>query len=161
MVAEAAAVAAEEKEFAEWTGSAGEASGAGAGAPLVEDVVEESAEEGSDADEPLAPKKRRVLRRTGSGKPVRPGKATQRQGAQAQPTCQTRHAAASAEKEAVAAKKATAVAAKKTTAAASSSTKRSRTPCTPPPFTDAAPVAEFDHWSFSQKNKKRTKEEDE
>ena len=32
--------AAEEKEFSEWAGSAGEASGADAGAPLVEEAVE-------------------------------------------------------------------------------------------------------------------------
>ena len=37
--------AAEEKELAGWAESAGEASNVGTGAPLVEDVVEESAEE--------------------------------------------------------------------------------------------------------------------
>nr|XP_040243972.1 leucine zipper putative tumor suppressor 2-like [Aegilops tauschii subsp. strangulata] len=43
-------VAAEEREFAEWTGSTGEPSGVGAGVPLVEEVVEESAEEETEAD---------------------------------------------------------------------------------------------------------------
>ena len=40
---EKADTAPEEKEFAEWAGSAGEANGVGTGAPLVEEAVEESA----------------------------------------------------------------------------------------------------------------------
>ena len=47
-------VAAEE-EFAKWTGSAGEPNGAGAGAPLIEEAVEESAEEETKADDSSAP----------------------------------------------------------------------------------------------------------
>ena len=66
--------AVEEKELAEWAGSAGEASGIGAGAPLVEDVAEESAEEETEADDSSAPWRRRVLRRASSGEPVRPGR---------------------------------------------------------------------------------------
>ena len=64
----------EEKKFAEWTRSAGEHRGAGAGVPLAEEVAEESTEEGSDADEPLAPKKKHILRRAGSAELVRPSK---------------------------------------------------------------------------------------
>ena len=59
-------------------------------------VIEEAAEEGYNMDESLAPKKKCVLWRAVSGEPVRPGKATQRQGAQAQPMRQTRRAAAAA-----------------------------------------------------------------
>ena len=65
----------EEKKFLEWAGPTREISGAGARVPLREEVAEESAKEGSDTDEPSAPKKKRVLRRAGSGEPVRPGSA--------------------------------------------------------------------------------------
>ena len=44
--------AAEEKELAQWAESAGEASGADAGAPLIEDVGNESSEEEAKADDP-------------------------------------------------------------------------------------------------------------
>nr|XP_020194970.1 tol-Pal system protein TolA-like [Aegilops tauschii subsp. strangulata] len=86
--------AAEEKEFAEWTGSAGEASGAGAGAPLVEEVAEESVKEETKADDSSAPGRKRVLRWAGSSEPVRPDRTAQRQQAQARPVRQTRAAAA-------------------------------------------------------------------
>nr|XP_040258271.1 uncharacterized protein LOC109754103 [Aegilops tauschii subsp. strangulata] len=77
--------AAEEKEFAEWAGSAGETSGASVGAPLVEDVVEESAEEETEADDPPAPGRKHVLRWASTGEPVRSSRTTQRQQAQTQP----------------------------------------------------------------------------
>ena len=65
--------AAEEKEFAEWAGSAREASGANTGAPLVEEeVVEELTEGEAEADDPPATRRGRVLRRASSGEPVRP-----------------------------------------------------------------------------------------
>ena len=73
-VEDEADVAAEEKEFAEWTGSTGEPSGAGAGVPLVEEVVEESAEEETKADDSSAPGRKRVLRWASSGEPVQPGR---------------------------------------------------------------------------------------
>ena len=74
-----AGTAVEDKELAGWVESAGEASSAGAGAPLVEDVVEESTEGEAEADDPPALEKRRVLWRARSGEPVRPGRTKQRQ----------------------------------------------------------------------------------
>ena len=53
----------------------------GAGAPPPVEAAEESVGKAPGADEPPALKKRRVLRWAGSNEPVRPGKATQRQGA--------------------------------------------------------------------------------
>ena len=77
-VEDEADVAAEEKEFAEWTGSAGEPSGAGTAVPLVEESVEESAEEETEADDSSTPGRKRVLRRASSGEPVQPGRTMQR-----------------------------------------------------------------------------------
>jgi hypothetical protein len=73
--------AAEDREFAQWAGSAGEVSSADPGSPLIEDVVEESTKKEAEADDPPAAGRRRVLCRAGSGEPVRPGKNVQRQGA--------------------------------------------------------------------------------
>ena len=67
-------VAVEERKFAEWTGAVGGSSGARAGVPLIEDVVEETAKEETKADDPPAPKRKCVLRRASSGEPVRPGR---------------------------------------------------------------------------------------
>nr|XP_040245375.1 AF4/FMR2 family member 1-like [Aegilops tauschii subsp. strangulata] len=74
-VEDEADTAAEEKELAEWVGSAGEASGVGAGAPLVEDVVEESTGEETKVDDSSP-------------------RTARRQQAKAQPVRQTRAAAA-------------------------------------------------------------------
>nr|XP_045089228.1 uncharacterized protein LOC120973986 [Aegilops tauschii subsp. strangulata] len=137
--------AVEEKELAEWAGSAREASSAGAGAPLVEDVVEESTEEEAEADDSSPPARRRVLRRASSGEPVRPGRTAQRQQAQVQPMRQTRATAAK----------------KKAAAAASSSPKRRRTPSPSPPPSDSEPDADFDLGSFIPKRKRRPAEEEE
>ena len=76
------ATAAEEKELAQWVEYAGEASSAGTGAPLVEDVVDESLEEEAEAVDPPAMGRGRVLRQASSGKPVRPCRAVQPQQAQ-------------------------------------------------------------------------------
>nr|XP_020161781.1 probable E3 ubiquitin-protein ligase IRF2BPL [Aegilops tauschii subsp. strangulata] len=135
--------AAEEKEFAEWAGSAGEANGAGAGAPLVEEAVKESAKGETEADDSSAPGREHVLRRASSGEPIRPGGTTQRQQAQAQPVRQTRAAAV-----------------KKAAAAASSSSKRCRTPSPSPPLSDGTPEADFDLGSVSPKRRRRPAEED-
>ena len=113
--------------------------------PLVEEAVKESAEEKTEADDSSAPGRKRVLRWASFGKPVRPGRTTQRQQAQAQPERQTRAA----------------VAKKKAASAASSSSKRRRTPSPSPPLADAAPEAVFDLGSFSPKRKRRPAEEDE
>nr|XP_040253432.1 uncharacterized protein LOC109765811 [Aegilops tauschii subsp. strangulata] len=142
-IVEDEADAAAEEEFAEWTGSTREPSGGGAGAPLVEEVVEESAGEETEADDSSAPGRKRVLRQASSGEPVRPGGTTQPQQAQAQPMRQTRAAVA-----------------KKVAVAASSSSKRRRTPSPSPPLVDAAPVADFDLGSFNPKKKRRPAEED-
>ena len=76
-VEDKAAAAAEEKELAQWAESAGEASSAGTGAPLVEDVVDESSSEEAEAVDPPATGRGRVLRRATSGEPFRPGRAVQ------------------------------------------------------------------------------------
>nr|XP_020191231.1 nucleolar and coiled-body phosphoprotein 1-like [Aegilops tauschii subsp. strangulata] len=143
-VEDEADTAAEEKELAEWAGSAGEASGAGAGAPLVEDAVKESAREETEAGDSSAPGRRRVLRQASSSEPVRPGRTTRRQQAQAQPARKTRTAAA-----------------KEVAAVASSSSKQRRTPSPSPPPSDGTSEAEFDLGSFSSKRKRRPEEEDE
>nr|XP_020167124.1 fibrous sheath CABYR-binding protein-like [Aegilops tauschii subsp. strangulata] len=65
-VKDEANMATEEREFAEWMGSAGEASGSGARVPLVEDMVEESAEEETEAYDSSVPGRKRVLRQTSS-----------------------------------------------------------------------------------------------
>ena len=61
-VEDKAVAAAEEKELAQWAESAGEASSAGTGAPLVEDVVDKSSEEEAEAVDPSATGRGRVLR---------------------------------------------------------------------------------------------------
>ena len=69
-VEDEAEVSAEEKELTGWVGPAGEASSADTGAPLIEDMVDESTEEEAKADDPPALERRRVLRRATSGEPV-------------------------------------------------------------------------------------------
>ena len=76
-VVDKAAAEAEEKELAQWAEAAGEASSAGTGAPLIEDVVGESLEEEAEEEEavavdPPATGRGRVLRRATSSEPVRP-----------------------------------------------------------------------------------------
>ena len=51
-----------------------EASSTDTGAPLIEDVVDESTEEEAEADNPSTTGKKRVLQRASSGEPVQPGK---------------------------------------------------------------------------------------
>ena len=116
-VEDKAAAAVEEKELAQWAESAGEASSAGTGAPLVEDVVDESSEEEAEAVDPSATGSGRVLRRATSGEPVRPGRVVQPQQAQEASVRQTRAAAA---------KKSVKAAVAKEKASASSSSKRDR-----------------------------------
>ena len=78
-VEDEAEAATEEKELVGWGESAGEASSADTGPPLIEDVVDESTEEEAEADDPPALEKRRVLQRATSGETVRPGRTEQRQ----------------------------------------------------------------------------------
>nr|XP_020156260.1 uncharacterized protein LOC109741581 [Aegilops tauschii subsp. strangulata] len=132
-VKDKADTAAEEKELAGWAESVGEASSVGAGSPLVEDVVEESAEEEAMADDPSATGKRRVLRWASSGEPVRPSRTAQRQRVQEQSVRQTRVAAT----KTVAAKKAVKAPVAKKKAVTSSSSKRCRTPSSSPPPSDS------------------------
>nr|XP_040258355.1 CRACD-like protein [Aegilops tauschii subsp. strangulata] len=125
----------EEKELAGWAESAGEASSAGIGAPLTEDVVDESTEKEVEADDPPAMGKRRVLWRSSSGEPVRPGKTARRQGTQEESVRLTRAAAAkNVVKAAVAKKKAT----------ASSSSRRCQTPSPSPLPADIDTEVVFD-----------------
>ena len=114
------AAEAEEEDLARWAAAAGEASGAGTGAPLIEDVVDESSSEEDEGEEtatadPPVTGRGRVLRRATSGKPVRPGRAAQLRQAQETSVRQTRAAAMKKMVKAVAAKK---------KASASSSSKR-------------------------------------
>ena len=140
-------MAAEDKELTGWVESAVEASSVGAGAPLVEDVVEESTEGEAEADDPPAPGRRRFLCQAGSGEPVRPGRAVSRQQVQEQSVRQMRAAAAKkVVKAAVAKKKAT----------ASSSSKRCRTPSPSPPPADVDTEVVFDFGSLSPRRKRKT-----
>nr|XP_040249558.1 actin cytoskeleton-regulatory complex protein pan1-like [Aegilops tauschii subsp. strangulata] len=137
--------AAEDKVLDGWVESARQASSASAGAPLVEDVVEESTMGEAEADDPPAPGRRRVLCRASSGEPVRPGRAMPRKQVQEQSVRQTRAAVAKkAVKAAVAKKKAT----------ASSSSKRRRTPSPSPPSAD---VDTEGHGDADQRVAKRAK----
>ena len=76
-----AAAEADEGELARWAAAAGEASGASAGAPLVEDAVDGASEEDEGeeiaASDPPATGRGRVLWRAASSEPVCPGRATQ------------------------------------------------------------------------------------
>ena len=73
-------MAAEEEELAQWAASAGEASSAGTGAPLVEDAADESSsEEDVAAGSAPARGRGRVLRRASSGEPIRPGRVARPQ----------------------------------------------------------------------------------
>ena len=126
----------------------------------AEEAAEGASEEASEANEPSAPKKKRVLRRTGSSKPVQSGRATQRQEAQAQPMRQTRRVAVEAVEKAAAAKNTAAAASSSTKrVAASSSTKHAWTPSPSPAGT--IPVDDYDLGSFSPRRKRRAEEEDE
>ena len=135
-VEDKAAAEAEEKELARWAEATGEASSAGTGAPLVEDVVgessgEEAEEEEAVAVDPLATGRERVLWRATSSEPVRPGRAAQLRQAQEMSTRQTRAAMA---------KKVVKAAVAKEKASASSLAKRVQTPPpSPPPASSGSP----------------------
>ena len=76
-VEDKATMAAEEEELTRWAAASGEVSSADTGAPLVEDAADESSEEeGVAAGSTPARRRGRVLRRAGSGEPVRPGRDT-------------------------------------------------------------------------------------
>ena len=74
-----AAIVAEEKELAQWEESAGEASSAGTGSPLIEDDADESSEEEAEAVKPPATGRGRVLQRPIFGEPVWLGRTAQMQ----------------------------------------------------------------------------------
>lgn len=76
-VEDEADAAAKEKELAQWAKSAGEASGANAEAPLVEDADDESSEEEVEVNDPPVAGRQRILRQASSGEPVRPGRIDQ------------------------------------------------------------------------------------
>nr|XP_040258258.1 translation initiation factor IF-2-like [Aegilops tauschii subsp. strangulata] len=141
-----AGAAEEDKEIAGWVESAGEARSAGIGAPLVEDVVEESTDGEAKADDPPAPGRRRGMCRAGSGKPVRPGRAVSRQQVQEQSVRQTRVAAAKKAVKATVAKK---------KAAASSSSKRRRTPSPSSPPADVDMEVVFNFGSLGPRRKRK------
>ena len=75
---------AEEKELTQWAEFAGEASGAGAEAPHVEEAGDESSGEETDVDDPRPAETKHVLQQASSSEPVRPGRTTQWQPAQEQ-----------------------------------------------------------------------------
>ena len=79
-VEDKAATAMEEEQFTLWAAATEEVSSADAGAPLVDDAADESSsEEDMAAGSTPARGRGRVLRRAGSGEPVRPGRATRPQ----------------------------------------------------------------------------------
>ena len=128
-----------------------EASSTDTGAPLIEDVVDESTEEEAEADDPSALEKRRVLRRASFGEPVRPGRIEQRQEVQGESMRLTR---------AVAAKKVVKAAVAKRKATASSSSKRPRAPPASPPPADDDTEVFFNFWSLSPRRKRKAAEEE-
>nr|XP_020161817.2 neurofilament medium polypeptide-like [Aegilops tauschii subsp. strangulata] len=143
----------EENELTQWAEAAGEASSAGTGAPLVEDMVGESSEEEAEEEEvvaidPPATGRGRVLRRATSGEPVRPGRAAELRQAQEMSARQTRAAAA---------KKVVTAAVAKEKASASSSAKRVQTPPPSPPPADVDAGVTFD---FGSPNRPSTDQED-
>ena len=150
-VEDEAAAAAEEKELAQWAKAAGEASSAGTGDPLVEDVVDESSEEEAEAVDPPATRRGRVLRRVTSGEPVRPGRVVQPRPAQEVSAHQTRAAAA---------KKSVKAAVAKEKASASSSSKRVQTPPSSPPPAGVDAEVTFDFGSLSPRRKRKAAEEE-
>nr|XP_040245424.1 uncharacterized protein LOC120964665 [Aegilops tauschii subsp. strangulata] len=150
-VEDKAAAEAEEKELAQWAESAGEASSAGTGAPLVEDVVDESLEEEAEAVDPPITGRGRVLRQPISGEPVRPGRAVQLRQAQETSARQTRAAAVKKVVKAAVAKK---------KASASSSSKRAQTPPPSPRSADVDAEVVFDFGSLSPRRKRKAAEEE-
>ena len=127
-----------------------EASSAGTGAPLIEDVVDESSEEEAEAVDPPVAGRGRVLRQAASGEPVRPDRGVQPRQAQEGSARQTRAAAA---------KKLVKAAVKKKTAATSSPTRVQTPPPSPPPADVDAEVT-FDYGSLSPRRKRKTAEEE-
>ena len=146
-----AAAATEEKELAQWAESAGEASSTDTGAPLVEDVVDESSSSEAEVVDPPVTGRGRVLRRASSGEPVRPGRAAQPQQTQEGSVRQTR---------AVAARKLVKAAVAKKRAIASSSSKRVQTPPSSPPPANVDAEVVFDFGSLSPRRKGKAAEEE-
>jgi len=146
-----ATMAAEEKELAQWAESAGKASSAGTGAPLIEDVVDESSEEEAKPVDPPVMGRGQVLRRATSGEPVRPGRVVQPRQAQEASARQTRAAAA---------KKSAKAAVAKEKASASSSSKCVQTPPSSPPPADIDAEVIFDIGSLSPRRKRKAAEEE-
>ena len=155
-VEDEAAMAAEEKELAQWAESAREASSTGTGAPLIEDVVNESSSEEDEGEEtattdPPVTARGRVLRQATSGEPVRPVKAVRRPKSPEESARQTRAAAAKKVVKAAVAKK---------KASASSSSKRAQTPPSSPLPADADVGVTFDFGSLSPRRKRKAIEEE-
>ena len=155
-VEDKAAAAAEEEEVTRWAAASGEVSSANTGAPLVEDVADESSSEEDVAAGSTPTRGRgRVPRRAGSGEPVRPGRA-----ARSQLTLEGsgRHTRATA------GKRLTKAAEKKKTTAPSSSG-RAQTPLSSPPPADVDSDVDagvtFDLGPLSPKRKRKTAEEEE
>ena len=146
-----AAAEAEEKELAQWAEAAGEASSAGTGAPLVEDVVDESSSEEAEAVDPPATGRGRVLWWATSGEPVRPARTARRPKSPEESARQTRAAAA---------KKVVKGATAKKKASASSSSKHTQTPPSSPPLADADAGVSFDFGSLSPRRKRKAAEEE-
>ena len=144
-VEDEAATTAEEKELVQWAESAGEASSAGTGAPLIEDVPDESSKEEVEAVDPPAMGSGRVLWRAGSGEPVQPGRAAPPQQAQEGSARKTRAAAARKLVKAMVKKKITFY----------SSSKRGQTPPSSPPPADIDAEVIFDFGPSAQGAKGR------
>ena len=156
-VEDMAATAAEEEELSRWAAASGEVSSADTGAPLVKDAADESSgEEDVAAGSTPARGRGRVLRRAGSGEPVRPGRA-----ARPQLTLEGsgRHPRARAAKRLTkAAEK------KKTTAPSSSGRAQTPLPPSPPPAdvdSDDDEELPFDLGPLSPERKRKLAEEEE
>ena len=163
---DSATAEAAEEDLSRWAAAAGEASGAGAGAPLVEDIVDEASEEDDEeeiaASVPPATRRGRVLRRAASGEPVCPSRAAQLWLAQGAATRQTRAAVTKKAAEAEAARRKT---------PASSSSRRAQTPPPSPLPADVGAGIAFDFGPLSperysgppspERKRKATEEEEE
>ena len=153
-VEDKAATAAEEEELTRWAAASGEVSSADTGAPLVEDAADESSKEEDVAAGSTPTRGRgRVLRRAGSGEPVRTGRATRPQLTLEGSGRHTR---------ATAAKRLTKAAEKKKTTAPSSSGRAQTPPSLPPPTdvdSDVDAEITFDLGPLSPKRKRKVAEE--
>ena len=152
-----AATAAEEEQFTPWAAATEEASSTDTGAPLFEDAADESSsEEGVAAGSTPARGRGRVLRRSGSGEPVRPGRAMRPQLTLEGSGRHTR--ATTAKRLTKAAEK------KKTTTPSSSGHAQTPPPPSPPPAgIDSDDDAElpFDLGPLSPERKRKLVEEEE